>query len=149
MEDEENLRAEGFIEASRKKGHLRASMGSDTLDSDYDAVNCVTPQGNMGYTTASVGDKPVTFFCSITARGMVTTLPDPGLNVGPEITVRGTKMHFVPGEATLKAMLAEHKKALIGENVIMNRARLEKELDILPQKVVDLMLAYAQEKGLK
>ena len=149
MADEENLRAEGFMEASRKKGHLRATLGSDKLDSDYDAVNCVTPQGNMGYTTASVGDRPVTFFCSITARGIVTTFPDPGLGVGSEITVRGTKMHFVPGEATLKELLTEHKKALIGENVIMNRARLEQELDILPQKVVDLMLTYAQEKGLK
>ena len=70
MDGEENLRAEGFIEVSRKKGHLRAALGSDKLDSDYDSVNCVTPQGNMGYTTASVGDHPVTFFCSITARNL-------------------------------------------------------------------------------
>jgi hypothetical protein len=144
-EPEENLQREGFILASKKKGHLRAVMGSDKLDADFDAVNYVTPQGNMGYTVASVQDKPVVFFCSITSRGMVATFPDPGLEMGKDIIVHDTKMHFTD----LKAMLNEHRKALQGENVIMNRPRLEQALDTLPQKVIDLLLAYAKEKGLK
>jgi hypothetical protein len=148
-EPEENLQREGFILASKKKGHLRAVMGSDKLDADFDSVNYVTPQGNMGYTVASVQDKPVVFFCSITSRGMVATFPDPGLEMGKEIIVHDTKMHFTEASDDLKTMLNEHRKALQGENVIMNRPRLEQALDTLPQKVIDLLLAYAKEKGLK
>jgi hypothetical protein len=148
-EPEENLQREGFILASKKKGHLRATMGSDKLDADYDSINYVTPQGNMGYTVTSVQDKPVVFFCSITSRGMVATFPDPGLEMGKEIIVHDTKMHFTDASDDLKAMLDEHRIALHGENVIMNRPRLEQALDTLPQKIIDLLLAYAKEKGLK
>ncbi len=148
MPDQEDLRRDGFIESSRKKGHIHAVMGSDKLDSDYDAVNYVTPQGNMGYTAATIEGNTICFFCSVTARGLVTTFPDPGIGMGNEITLGRTKMRFAPVKATLKELLEEHKKALGGESVLMSRPQVERELDTLPQKIIDLLkdLAMQQEK---
>jgi hypothetical protein len=147
MPEQEDLRRDGFIEASRKKGHIRATLGTDTLDSDYDAVNYVTPQGNMGYTAATIQGNTICFFCSVTARGLVATFPDPGIGSAPELTLGRTKMRFAKVKATLKELLEEHKTALRGESVLMSRPQVERELDTLPQKIIDLLkdLAMQQE----
>jgi|GEM_PF-6927668 len=146
MPEKEDLRREGFIEASRKKGHVHAVMGSDKMDSDYDAVNYVTPQGNIGYTAATIQTNTVHFFCSVTARGLVTTFPNPGIGDFNDFTIGTTKMVFAPAQATLKELLDEHKKAISRESVLMNRPRLEKELDMLPQRVLDGLMELAKQQ---
>ena len=148
MPEQETLKTDGFIETSRKKGHISASLGSEKLDSDYDAVNYVNVQGNIGYTAATIDGKTMWFFCSLTAKGLIMTFPDPGIGTSPEITVRGTKMRFAPADAGPKEILTEHRKAIQAESTLMNRPRVEKELDTLPQKVIDLLkdLAMQMEK---
>jgi len=145
MPEKESLKTDGFIETSRKKGHIRAQMGSDKIDSDYDAVNYVNAQGNIGYTAATIEGNTVCFFCSITSKGLVMTFPDPGLGKDKEISIRGNKMRFAPANAGLKELLTEHRKAIQTESVLMNRPRLEKELDTVPQKVIELMKDLAMQ----
>jgi len=148
MPEMESLKTDGFIETSRKKGHISAVLGEERMDTDYDAVNYINAQGNIGYTAATIEGKTMWFFCSLTAKGLVTTFPDPGIGAGPEMTVRGTKMRFAPANAGPKEILTEHRKAIQTESTLMNRPRVEKELDILPQKVIDLLkdLAMQMEK---
>lgn len=146
MPQQEDLRRDGFIEASRKKGHIHADMGSEKLDSDYDAVNYVTPQGNIGYSAATIQGKTIHFFCSITSRGLVMTCPNPGIADFDDFTVNNNKLCFAGAEASLKELLDVQKKAISRESVLMNRPRLEKELDVLPQKVLDILMELAKQQ---
>jgi hypothetical protein len=141
----ETLKTDGFIETSRKKGHISATLGEEKLDSNYDAVNYINAQGNIGYTAATIEGNTICFFCSITAKGLVTTFPDPGIGGDKEMTIRGTKMRFAPVKASLKELLTEHRKAIQTESVVMNRPRVEKELDTLPQKIIELLKDLAMQ----
>jgi hypothetical protein len=148
MSGQESLKTDGFVETGRRNGHLRFELGDRKDEMDYQGIKYVNAQGTIGYIAATAEGQTINFFVSFTAKGQVITVPEIGGEFGNEVMVQNMKLHFVKMGASLKDMFEEHRRCLTTESVQMNRARLDKELDTLPQRVVDMLIAFAKQKGL-
>jgi len=149
MPGEDALQREGFQEVERNKGHLSVDMGSERHDADYDAINYIHVGGTIGYTAVTVQGDTQYFFVSVTARGLLYTVPPLGAELGDELSHHGTRILFAPTSKDIKGFLDTHQDALRTESVLIDRMRLMDELRVAPQKIVNLMMEIAKERGEK
>jgi hypothetical protein len=131
---------EGFGQFSSTQGRLRFESDGKVDEKDYSSANFINSAGTVGYSETTVDGKPDHIFISKTAAGIVLTIP--GEQTGPApFPVEGYKaLASVMSGSPAKAFYEAHLQALAGETPLSDRAWLEKEVPLLPQRALDVTM---------
>ncbi len=144
-----DFEAEGFKEFSRTQGKIRVELDGDVQEKDYSSVNFINTAGAIGYSEVTVDGRPDHIFVSRTAGGIVLTMP--GEQSGPvPFPVEGYKaLTSIKAESPITDCFEAHIQALAGEAPVADRAWLEREVPLLPQRALDVTMkifAFACEQ---
>jgi hypothetical protein len=135
-----DFEGEGFKEFSRTSGKLRFESDGEVQEKDYSAVNYINAAANIGYSEVTVEGKPDSIFVSRTVDGIVLTMP--GEQAGPApFPVEGyLTLTIVASGSGPKAFYEAHVQAIGEEPLLSDRAWLEKEVPVLGQRALDVMM---------
>jgi hypothetical protein len=131
---------ERFEEFSRTKGKIRYEAEGEADEKEYASVNHINSSATTGYSEVEVDGKLDHIFVSRTAKGIVLTMPGNQTGAAPFPVEGYSAVSTVKEASPVKEFYDAHVRALAGDLPVADRAWLEKEVPMLPQRALDVTM---------